>query len=376
MKVLQCFILASVALILSCSSERKFDEKIKVGLLRLDFIDSVLVLENPVFIGPTSHHEFVNDTTLVVSSYRTPGVWAINPKNGKIRSEVLSGEVFESNFFPAGLNVHEYPKIQILDPKQKRIFTFDLEGKKFIKKVKLNLPERYSFRTIESLFLFSNGYYFIDIYPSFDNQTSLNFYNQDRKIIGVFDSDGELISTQIEFPDSYKRLKDPIMPFKTHIGLQFKNEPKLIFSMGERIINLGSDSIQNNKPKETPLPNTSKFFDFEFPKLIQPFNPDIERYLNFPSSHFFDKAIENENYFILQSEMRDNSKLGNYSALSHLFVFTKKSERWSETDQAFDINKLGMISGVVNDTLVFFDGTMKNSNNKYIKRAVLKTIGD
>ena len=65
MKVLQCFILASVAFVLSCSSNKKNDEKVKLSTLRLDFIDSVLVSESSIFIGPTSHHALVNDTTLV-----------------------------------------------------------------------------------------------------------------------------------------------------------------------------------------------------------------------------------------------------------------------------------------------------------------------
>jgi hypothetical protein len=55
-------------------------------------------------------------------------------------------------------------------------------------------------------------------------------------------------------------------------------------------------------------------------------------------------------------------------------IYNKKEEQWSETSNPRNILDIGMLAGVVNDTLYFYEGSLMKSDEKYIKRAVLKSI--
>jgi hypothetical protein len=74
---------------------------------------------------------------------------------------------------------------------------------------------------------------------------------------------------------------------------------------------------------------------------------------------------------MLQTDMRDNSKLGEYKAFSHLLVYNLNDKQWYETENQYEQVNIGLLAGAVNDTLYFFEGSMKKSEAKHIKRAIL-----
>ncbi len=46
------------------------------------------------------------------------------------------------------------------------------------------------------------------------------------------------------------------------------------------------------------------------------------------------------------------------------------------TSNPRNILDIGMLAGVVNDTLYFYEGSLMKHDEKYIKRAILKPIED
>ncbi|WP_332910717.1 hypothetical protein [Algoriphagus boritolerans] len=74
--------------------------------------------------------------------------------------------------------------------------------------------------------------------------------------------------------------------------------------------------------------------------------------------------------------MRNNDNLEKYEAKSHLFIFDKYNKDWSESSNPVNINRMGYLAGIINEELIFFEGSQKITQEKYIKRAVLKPIED
>lgn len=73
--------------------------------------------------------------------------------------------------------------------------------------------------------------------------------------------------------------------------------------------------------------------------------------------------------------MRDNKQLGKYVANSNIIFYDSIKSAWYET-KPIDQNKLGLFAGVILDTLYFFEGSLKNSEAKYVKRAIVRAVED
>jgi hypothetical protein len=56
-------------------------------------------------------------------------------------------------------------------------------------------------------------------------------------------------------------------------------------------------------------------------------------------------------------------------------VYDPKKNKWSETATPRNLLDIGMLAGVVQDTLYFYEGSLLKHDEKYIKRAVLKKAG-
>jgi hypothetical protein len=73
----------------------------------------------------------------------------------------------------------------------------------------------------------------------------------------------------------------------------------------------------------------------------------------------------------------NNGELGpRYATYCHLLIYDQKEKAWSETTNPRNLLDLGMLAGVVNDTLYFYEGSLMKHDEKYIKRAILKPIED
>lgn len=345
-----------------------------MGFHSLSFLDSVRVADDNQFFGSTFQARLIGDSLIAVSSFMTPGIWIIETQTGKIVSSISSGEIMNISFFPSNFDVSYYPRISLLDGQLKSVFHFDFAEKKFLKRVDLEFPNDRSARLLDSYYKELDEGYLVELYTREISNTDPSYYSQVRGLIGQFDANGELASSFLDFPDLLSKLKSPIMPYQTFgqsygIGYGLK----VAFPASGQTIHLNREEDEGWQLVESSLPESSHFQSAP-PTLERRYNPKFDNFLDFPSSHFYKVIIENGEGLYIQTDMRDNDKLGEYESVSHIVAFDKRGGLWSETNTPIDLNRLGLLAGAVSDTLYFFEGSMKWSEAKYIKRAVLRPI--
>ncbi|MBA4300186.1 MAG: hypothetical protein C0433_08815, partial [Cyclobacterium sp.] len=92
-----------------------------------------------------------------------------------------------------------------------------------------------------------------------------------------------------------------------------------------------------------------------------------------PSNHEFNSILESQEKIIIQTWLIGDESKG-LNRTTHLMIYNKEDEQWYETSNPRNILDIGMLAGIVNDTLYFYEGSMMKHDEKYIKRAVLKPI--
>lgn len=345
-------------------------------LIDIEWIDSLEVIEKNEFFNGSSDVQLIGDSLLAVSSFLTPGVWFIEINSGEIKYRIADRDIMDIQLFPAGIHSFNFPILEILDPRQSSIFVFDVVQKSLLQKVKLELPSNKMIKTVDSFFWVDKNHYYIELFPSLLNHNSLEFYSDVDELIGVFDKNGKINDKFLTYPSQLKQLDFHIKPYQAFAQSSNPNFPfKISFPASGDILEINDKSFS----KETlfsVIPGKSKFFHFAPARLEKEFNPEFQKNWQVPSSHFFKKIVENEEYLIIQTIMRNNDNLENYEAKSHLFIYDKVKKKWLETTNPLNINQMGYLAGIINNELIFFEGSQKNSESKYIKRAVLRPIED
>lgn len=368
MTIRRCILLfASIFWVASCIQKKKAESM--PGIAQLSFIDSVKVIEGNQFFARASQTELIGDSLIAVSSFLTPGIWFIDTRTGEIQHRIVDKEILEISVFPAAFDASKFPFVSILHPKLRSILTFNAVNQTFENKVDLQLPKGKMIRTVESFFLETKDHYLVELYPE-SGAYQKEFYSKAGHIIGLFDKEGKLVKSMLEYPEELISLSDPIMPYRTFSQSHTPNRSLIGFPSSGIIFEL---NLNNNYAEREILkiPKNSRHFKFDPEILDKSYNPDFQNHLEVPSSHFFYKIVENENFVILQTDMRDNSKLGEYKALSHLFVYNLNDKQWYETENQYEQVNIGLLAGAAKDTLYFFEGSMKKSEAKYIKRAII-----
>jgi len=93
-----------------------------------------------------------------------------------------------------------------------------------------------------------------------------------------------------------------------------------------------------------------------------------------PTNHYFD-SIHGSGERVFVETWMNNGKVGaDHATYSHLLIYDKDKQKWSETVNPKNILNIGMLAGVVNDTLYFYEGSLMKHDEKYIKRAVLRPV--
>ena len=334
-------------------------------------VDSTLVIEKNQFFARPSEVTLIGDSLMAVSCFLTPGIWFIETKTGEIKYSIADGEIVDTPIFPAGFDVSEFPIIYILHPKLQTIQKFDVIQGELLNKVSLDFPTDKMVRTVESLFIKGKSFYYIELYPNEQNNSVPEFYKHDNGIIGVFDFEGKFIDSFLEYPEELTELKKSLMAYRSFVHSDSQKDQLIVFPSSRQIKKLDLE----NRTDEIifSIPKKSRYFDFSLQILENTFDPNFDRLLDFPSSHFFNKIVKNENHIYLQSDMRDNGQLGHYNYLTNIFWIDQRNSILYET-QPFDPNQLGLLAGANADTLYFFEGSLKRTEEKYIKRAVLRPI--
>lgn len=359
---------------LSCNSKNEIYES--PILIDLEWIDSLEVIEKNEFFSGSSDVQLIGDSLIAISSFLTPGVWFIEINSGEIKHRIADRDIMDIQLFPAGIHSFNFPILEILDPRQSSILVFDVVQKSLLQKVKLNLPSNKMIKTVDSFFWVDKNHYYIELFPSLLNHNALEFYSDVDTLIGIFDKKGKMNGKFLTYPSQLKQLDFHIKPYQTFAQSSNPNfSLKISFPASGEILDINNKSF-SKETLSSVIPGKSKFFHFAPARLEKEFNPEFQKNWQVPSSHFFKKIVENEEYLIIQTIMRNNDNLENYEAKSHLFIYDKEKKKWLETTNPLNINQMGYLAGIINNELIFFEGSQKNSESKYIKRAVLKHIVD
>lgn len=358
----------------SCNPRNEIHEYPK--LIDIEWIDSLEVIEKNEFFNGSSDVQLIGDSLLAISSFLTPGVWFIELDSGEIKHRIADRDIMNIPLFPAGIHSFKFPILQILDPRQNTIFVFDVFQKSLIQKIKLSLPPNKMVKTVDSFFWVDKDYYYIELFPSFLNHNALEFYSEVDELVGVFDKNGKMESKFLNYPKELKELKSHIKPYQTFAQSYNPDYPlKIAFPVSGNVLEFNDISVSKGI-EYSVIPRKSRFFDFSPSRLEKEFNSEFQKHWQVPNSHFFKKIVENEKYLIIQTIMRNNDNLEKYEAKSHLFIFDKNNKVWSESSNPVNINRMGYLAGIINEELIFFEGSQKITQEKYIKRAVLRPIKD
>ena len=76
-----------------------------------------------------------------------------------------------------------------------------------------------------------------------------------------------------------------------------------------------------------------------------------------PDNHYFNSIFEDEKSIYIETWMKIGEGGIQKTRFTHLMVFNKEEEKWYETQNPKGILEIGMLAGVANDTLYFYEGT-------------------
>ncbi|MDO8967388.1 hypothetical protein [Algoriphagus sp.] len=343
----------------------------------LSVIDSVLVMEDKFFLNSQTQVKLIGDSLLAVSSYRSPMVAIITTKGEQV-GKIASGDFPIGSFSPSSFDVSEYPIIHILDKKSESVLVFNAKRQEFIKKIKLQLPDDKVIRFMGAKFKKLPDGFLVEMVSSIYDSYHPDFYRASGDQIYFFGNEGQIKNSIVDYPKEYKAVVGSMSPvtyltmgdFGNDIALSFPHSKKVNFysTNGEMI-----DSVA--------LPE-SRFFDYnlhgadQILDFSEIFASGEQNKVHVPTNHYFNSIHGNREQVIVETWMNNKKTGEEYATYSHLLIFNKEAKKWSETSNPRNILDIGMLAGVVNDTLYFYEGSLMKSDEKYIKRAVLRPIED
>lgn len=370
----RCILVAAFFSLISC--KKSFDKDALPLLLELDILDSALVEEKDFFINGQYNVELVGDSLIAVSSFKSPSV-GIYHISGKQQKRIASGDFPIGSFLPSNFDASEYPVIYILDQKSESILVFNVEDQEFLKKIKLALPEGKRIKMLGSKFKKLKGGYLIELVSSLNNNFNPDYYRKSGKLIYLFNDDGEVKENPfLEYPNEIKEIEGSLKAIDYLNFSSTKNS--LLFSFPhERKIRRYEIHQFGKLLDEIPLPN-SRYFDYHLKGadgIVFYAGPSTlnEQKFSVPTNDNFSKILESSGKIVIQTWLVGDESQG-LNRTSHLMIYDKEKEEWSETSNPKNILDIGMLAGVVNDTLYFYEGSLMKHDEKYIKRAVLRLI--
>jgi hypothetical protein len=372
----RCIVVLAVLSLISC--KKSFDRNALPFLLDLAIIDSVLVVESDFYLNGLHQVEMVGDSLIGVSSYKSPSVGFFHV-SGKQHKRIASGDYPIGSFSPSYFDASDYPVVYILDSKSESILVFDVNKQEFLKKIKLDLPENKKIRFLGSRFKKLDDNYLVELISSKYNNYQPDFYREDGSLVYIFGKDGKIIENSfIEYPKEYKEIEGTLSPSNYLSMGSIEDQIIFTFPHSKRLCIYSS----SGKLLDTLSLPKSRFFDYALlgANQIVDFNDmfkskEMEK-PNIPNNDYFLSLFSSNDNMIIQTWM-NNGEIGPaYATYCHLFVYDMNKKIWSETSKPRNLLDIGMLAGVVNDTLYFYEGSLMNSDEKYIKRAVLKPIDD
>lgn len=345
-------------------------------LLELEIIDSIEVTEKDYFLNGQKEVVMVGDSLIAVSSIKSPSV-AFYHISGKQRNRIASGDFPIGSFLPSNFDASFYPIIYILDKRSESILVFNVQNQEFVKKIRIEYPEEKEAKFVGSKFKKLENGFLIELATSLYDNYDPSYYKTSGHLIYHFDENGQIMNNSfLEYPDELKNINGSLKPID-YLSSSFYNQ-SIIFSFphNKRILRFDENDF-GKLVEEISLPN-SRYFDYQplaTEKVVsfqELFNSGEGMNIKVPSNHYFNNIFENEKQIIITTWMNNRKDPPNNVTFSNLFVYNKKNKKWHETSNPRNILDIGMLAGIVNDTLYFFEGSLMKHDEKYIKRALLK----
>lgn len=370
----RCLILmAFFSALVACNTQK--EESAIPDFWELSIVDSILVKEDHFFLNSQAEVKLIGDSLLAISSYRSPMV-AIMALDGQQVVKIAPGDFPIGTFSPASFDVSEYPVVYILDKKSESVLVFNVANFELKEKIKLQLPEDKTIRFLGAKFKKLEDGFLVELNSSINDSYHPDFYRASGKQLYFFGNEGELKNSIFEYPDEYKAVSGSLSPVAYltlgDIGKDFvlsaPHNRKLNFYTKDGI---GMESID--------LPD-SKFFDYglQGADRIVDFNEIFASSGSFkvriPTNHYFNSIKNSEDRILIETWMNNRAEGDKNATYSHLLIYDKTTKKWLETSNPLNILDIGMLGGVVNDTLYFYEGSLMKHDEKYIKRAVLRPI--
>lgn len=372
MIIQRCIFTILVIIFVGCQKNKKSILPLP-EMAELIFVDSLEIQEENQFFSKPSNVNLIGDSLIAISSYLTPGIWFIELNSGKIKYRIVDGEIVDTPIFPSAFDTSEFPFVYVLNSRLQKIQKFNAVKGELVDNITLTFPNGKIIRTIKSLFIKRDNFFQVELYPEGQNNSLPEQYKPKNKIIGIFDKNGKYIDSYLIYPKELAELDESIMAYQSFVTTDLSEEFLIVFPSSGEIKKI---DLENRSDKTIyKIPKKSRFFDFQLKVLKDPYDPNFDRALDFPTSHFFSKIVKSERNIYLQSDLRDNSQLGKYSSLTNIFWIDQIKNTLYET-KTFDPSELGLLVGADSDTLYFFEGSLKKTEKKYIKRAVLRPIED
>ena len=369
----RCIYLMAFFSIFAC--QNKVEKDAIPELIDLLVVDSTLIFESDYFINGQNLVKLVGDSLLAISSLKTPSVNFLKI-DGEQVGQIASKEFPMAPFRPSSFDVSEYPIVYILDKKSESVLEFNVEIKQFIKKIKLSLPENKRPKMAGGKFnKIANGF-IIELESSVYDNYNPDYFRKSGDLIFRFDIEGNVKDSFLEYPEELKSMIGSMQPI--NYLQSTANEKSMLFTFPhEKIIKRFEFDDGAKIVEEISLPK-SRYFDFQpvgadqiisFEDL---FNSGEGMNIKIPTNHYFISIHEINKLIVIETWMNNRQEPPNNVTYSNLLIYDKDEKKWSETSNPRNILDIGMLAGVVNDTLYFYEGSPMKSDEKYIKRAVLK----
>lgn len=367
----RCFLIISILSSFFSCGQKEFIES-EFELLQLSIIDSIRVNDDENYLIGVSQVKLIEDSLIAISSHKIPSIGIVNIQTGELIFKISDKDLMDISFLPSGFSTLEYPIIKILDKRSNSILIFNIKLGKYLDKILLDIPEGKMIRHIQSIFHEHENGFLIELYPESLDNNNLSFYKESGKVIGSFNKKGELISVFQDYPKELRELKNHIAPYRS-LSQSYQNDRLwLSFSTSNKISLIDIKNQKNSIDIEIPL--ISRYFDFAPRLLNKKIDVELDNFLDYPTTHYFDFIYDSKDKLYISTWMRNNDMLGTFRANSHILIYEKKSKKWLETNDPLNTELIGKFVGVVRDTLYFYEGSGRLKDEKYIKRAVLKPI--
>jgi hypothetical protein len=360
---------------IGCNSKGDIDP---IPILELDLLDSIVIQNESGLLTKPHFVEIIQDSILVCASFMSGGIWIYNVKTGKELGVILSGNEMGQKFFPSSISIKKFPVIEILDGLKGSILKAELQlGDNNRYRVlwngfvQLEIPEGYSSYPVKSFIGNLENNYLVSIGKTTISQTNPNYFKESTYQFGVFDSLGRFSKFLVKYPDVLNNLSAPILPYEHFKSFNGKDYLYVAFP-SSRILEIYTMNQEIVDQIEVPESRFTNFKPIYLDRELNNMDNPSERM----QSAYFSHLVESEGKTYFQATIRDNTKLDNWLVYSSILIFDGDTNTWSETGSLFENWKLGRLAGVVRDTLYFVEASMNHSDEKYIRRAILRPAED